>query len=68
MDKPKDVDEYIAEWRGAVAGNPECSNSRYNLAVGLIGKGLLDEAVEELQAAIDISPQLAEAYVQLGGI
>jgi tetratricopeptide (TPR) repeat protein len=64
----KDVDEYIAIQRGAIAQNPECGNSHYNLAVALIGLKKLDEAEEELHTAVDCSPTLAEAYVQLGGI
>ena len=65
---PKDADEYIARYQTAVAANPECGTSHYNLAVGYLGKRMFDEAEKELNAALECSPTLAEAYVQLGGI
>jgi len=68
MPKAKNAEEYIAMQRAAIAGNPECGTSHYNLAVGLLGLKKYDEAEKELFAAIDCSPNLAEAYVQLGGI
>jgi tetratricopeptide (TPR) repeat protein len=68
MEKPKNVEEYINQQRSAVASNPECGNSHYNLAVGLLGLRKFDEAEKELLQAIECSPGLAEAYVQLGGI
>ena len=64
----KDVHEFIAKQRMAVAQNPECGISHYNLAVGLLGLKQYDEAEKELLAAVQCSPTLAEAYVQLGGI
>jgi tetratricopeptide (TPR) repeat protein len=64
----KDVHEFIAKQRMAVAQNPECGTSHYNLAVGLLGLQQYDEAEKELLAAVQCSPTLAEAYVQLGGI
>ncbi len=68
MELAKNVEEFIAKQRAAVAKNPECGVSRYNLAIGLLGLKKFDEAERELQAAIMNSPNLAEAYVQLGGI
>jgi tetratricopeptide (TPR) repeat protein len=68
MPKAKNVEEYIAMQRTGIAANPDCGTSHYNLAVGLIGQKKIDEAERELHAAIDCSPSLAEAYVQLGGI
>ncbi len=68
MDKPKNVEEYITKQRMAVAQNPECGTSRYNLAVGLLGQRKFEEAERELLEAVNCSPNLAEAYVQLGGI
>ena len=68
MPKAKNVEEYIAMQRDAVASNPDCGTSHYNLAVGLMGQKKFDEAEKELHAAIDCSPNIAEAYVQLGGI
>jgi tetratricopeptide (TPR) repeat protein len=68
MTIPKTVDEYILKQRTAVIRNPECGTSRYNLAIGLLGQKRYDEAEKELLEAIECSPNLAEAYVQLGGI
>lgn len=68
MDKFKNADEYIARQREAIAANPECGTSHYNLAVALLGLKQYDEAEKELHIAIENSPTLAEAYVQLGGI
>ncbi len=68
MPKAKNVEEYIAMQRDAVASNPDCGTSHYNLAVGLMGQKKYNEAERELHAAIDCSPNIAEAYVQLGGI
>ena len=68
MPKAKDVHEFIAMNRRALAENPECGNSHYNLAIGLLGIGEFEEAEKELYEAIENSPTLAEAYVQLGGL
>ncbi len=37
MEKAKNVDEYIAMQRQAIAMNPECGTSHYNLGVALLG-------------------------------
>lgn len=66
--KPQNVDEHIAQLRLALAGNPECGTTHYNLAVALMGKQEYSEAEKELLEAIDCSPTLAEAYTLLGGI
>ena len=68
MTKAKNVDEYIARQRSALAANPDCGTSHYNLAVALLGQKQFEAAEKELFAAIECSPGLAEAYVQLGGI
>ena len=68
MTQTKNAQEYIAMQRAAIAANPDCGTSHYNLAVALLGLKKYDEAEGELFAAIENSPNLAEAYVQLGGI
>jgi tetratricopeptide (TPR) repeat protein len=68
VERPKNVDEFVAQQRGAIASNPECGTSHYNLAVGLLGKKQYAEAEQALFKAIECSPSLAEAYVLLGGI
>ncbi|HDI59905.1 MAG TPA: tetratricopeptide repeat protein [Desulfobacteraceae bacterium] len=64
----KNAAEKITELRQALAGNPECGTTHYNLAVALMGAQQFDEAEQELYRAIDCSPTLAEAYAQLGGL
>ena len=68
MQQAKNAKEYIASMRAALASNAECGATHYNLAVALLGIKEFDEAENELQAAIDCSPNLAEAFVQLGGL
>jgi len=68
MEKPRNVEEYIARQRAAIAANPECGTSHYNLAVALLGQKKYNEAEKALVEAVNCSPTLAEAYVQLGGI
>lgn len=65
---PRNADEQIARLREALTHNSECGTTHYNLAVALLGKQEYAEAERELQEAIEHSPTLAEAYVQLGGI
>ena len=64
----KNVKDYINEQKAAIAANPECGNSHYNLGIGLMGLKKYDEAEKAFQRALDCSPSLAEAYVQLGAI
>jgi len=68
MATAENVHEFIEQQRQAIAQNPECGNSHYNLAIGLLGLKQYEEAERELLAAIENSPTMAEAYVQLGGI
>ena len=68
MEKAKNVDEYIDSQKTALESNPDCGTNRYNLAVALMGKKEYDAAEKEFLQALDSSPTLAEAYVQLGGI
>jgi len=68
MTKFQNAQEYIALQRQAIASNPECGTSHYNLGVALMGLKQYSEAEAEFQEAISCSPTLAEAYVQLGGI
>ncbi|MBW2408612.1 MAG: tetratricopeptide repeat protein, partial [Deltaproteobacteria bacterium] len=48
MNKFKNADESIAAYRKAIAQNPECGNSHYNLAVALMGQQKYDEAEKHL--------------------
>ncbi|MBT8366069.1 MAG: tetratricopeptide repeat protein, partial [Deltaproteobacteria bacterium] len=68
MTKAKTAEEFISQQKAAIAANPECGNSHYNLAVAFMGQQKYDEAENALNEAIDCSPGMAEAYVLLGGI
>ena len=66
MTKAKNAEEYIARQRVAIAGNPDCGVSRYNLAVGLMGLQKYDEAEKELIATtfrLMISPADAQQWL-----
>ncbi len=67
-DLPRNADEKIAQLRSQIKQNSECGVTHYNLAAALMGKEEFDEAEKELHDALDCSPNLAEAYVLLGGI
>ncbi len=60
--------EHIAELRQALASNPDCGTTHYNLAVALMSLQRYAEAEEELYRAIDCSPTLAEGYAMIGGL
>lgn len=66
--KAKNAEEYIAQQRAALASNSECGATHYNLAVALLGQKKYDEAESHLHEAVACSPNLAEAFVELGGI
>ena len=64
----KNADEHIAQLRFKLAQNTECGTTHYNLAVALMGKQEYDEAENVLHDAVECSPNLAEAFVLLGGL
>jgi len=68
MAQANNVKEYIDKQRAAIASNPDCGVSHYNLGVALAGQKKYDQAEKEFHKAIECSFNLAEAYVQLGGI
>ncbi|MBU0993711.1 MAG: tetratricopeptide repeat protein [Proteobacteria bacterium] len=68
MTQANNAEEYISDLRKKLALNPECGTTHYNLAVALIGLKQYEEAEKELYQALENSPSIAEAYVQLGGI
>jgi tetratricopeptide (TPR) repeat protein len=68
MAEPKNIDEHISQQRTSLAQNPECGTTLYNLGVALLSQQKIEEAEKNFIEAIDCSPSLAEAYVQLGGI
>jgi len=68
MSNTAKVDAYINEHLRKLAENPECANSQYALGMGYLTKRMFKEAEEAFLKAVDCSPKLVEAYVQLGGI
>jgi tetratricopeptide (TPR) repeat protein len=66
--KSENSDAHIAKLRSQITDNTECGNNHYNLAVALMGQKEYDAAEQALHDAVDCSPNLAEAYVLLGGI
>lgn len=65
---PQNADEHIARLRNMIDENTECGTSHYNLAVAYMGQQEYDAAEKALHDAVDCSPNLAEAYVLLGGL
>ncbi|SLM29753.1 Putative selenocysteine protein (fragment) [Desulfamplus magnetovallimortis] len=66
--KAQNADEYIEKLRQQLKHNTECGTTHYNLAVALMGKKDYDAAEQSLHDAVEASPNLAEAYVLLGGL
>ena len=68
MKEPQCSEEFIAEQKKILAGNPECASSSYNLGVALMQQGKLEEAIEAFREAIANSGRMFEGYVNLGYI
>lgn len=68
MTEAKNIDQFIEEQQASLKQNPECGNTHYNLGVALLSQRKTAEAENAFFAAIENSPGLAEAYVQLGAI
>ena len=56
MEKAPNADAYIDQQKNAIAANPDCGTSHYNLGVALLGQGKIEEAEKSLYAAIECSP------------
>ncbi len=65
---PQGSEEFIAEQKKILKENPECATTSYNLGVGFLKQGKLDEAIDAFYDAIDTSGRMFEAYVNLGYI
>ncbi|MCD4717825.1 MAG: tetratricopeptide repeat protein, partial [Desulfobacterales bacterium] len=68
MKKPQATLEFIAEQKKILADNSECASSSYNLGVGLMEQGKLDEAIGAFNDAIADSGRMFEGWVNLGYI
>ncbi len=68
MSNTAKVDAYIEEHQRKLQENPQCANTHYSLGMGYLTKRMFKEAEESFLKALECSPKLVEAYVQLGGI
>ncbi len=59
---------YIKFLKEQLAFEPQSAAVHYNLGLAYSHKGLTAEAVSEFKQAIECDPELAEAYVNLGGL
>ena len=56
----------IAEWKKALAINPDDPFANNNLGLHLLAKGQLDEAIPHFAKAVDLKPDYADAQNNLG--
>ena len=61
-------DAAIAEWKKALAIDPDNARAYNNLGVVLIRKGSLDEAMTLFRRAIQLQPGYTQAHFNLGGV
>ena len=59
---------YIKYLKEQLAFEPQSATLHYNLGLAYAHKGLSAEAVSEFKQAIECDPNLAEAYVNIGGL
>ena len=55
-------------WESAVANGPGVDGARVNLAVAYRGEGRHQDALRQLQTAVEINPKNAEAWAEIGNI
>jgi Flp pilus assembly protein TadD len=56
-----------AEWRKALALQPEDASAHYNLGLSLFQSGQTNPAIEQYERALQLSPDYPEAHNNLGG-
>jgi tetratricopeptide (TPR) repeat protein len=61
-------DEAERGWRDALAIDPDLSRGRHGLSRALASQGRLDEALDEAQAALKLSPRDSEIHHTVGAI
>ncbi len=59
--------ERIARCESAVAENPDSAGAHYNLGLAYTSLGKMDSAERAYRKALEIDPELIEAWVNLGG-
>ena len=65
LTKKNQTEAAEAEWRKAVALNPEDGKARFNLALSLDQRGQIDEALVHYQKAVEAEPDNAAAFTNL---
>jgi len=65
-DKKGRLDEAIAEYKRALAIDPNYAKSHYNLGIIYVNKSMFDEAISEFKKALTIDPNYVEAHCNLG--
>jgi tetratricopeptide (TPR) repeat protein len=69
---PNDTDPklnlYIKFLKERLAFEPHSATLHYNLGLAYTHKGLIAEAISEFKQALECDPNLAQAYVNLGGL
>lgn len=66
LDRLGRLSEAIAEYRAALARNPNHLDSLNNLGVALASQGRLDEAARQFERLVAINPDSADAHANLG--
>src|ERR1700687_215198 len=66
--RAKSWDEAIANYRNALALEPNDAVTHYDLALALKYKGEPREALKEFEAALELRPKWAEAHYGLGAV
>src|SRR5215813_5005359 len=66
LSQKKAWDEAIANYRQAIALDPNDALTHYNLGLALKYKGNAPQAIEEFQAALRIKPKWGDAHYALG--
>lgn len=66
--KAESSKERIARCEAAVAAQPSSAAAHFNLALAYTDRGMIRRAEEEYRKALDLNPDLVEAWVNLGGV
>ncbi len=59
---------YIKFLKERLFFEPSSETLHYNLGLAYTHKGLIDEAISEFKQSLECNPNLAQAYVNLGGL
>ena len=68
LSRAKSWDDAIANYRNALALEPNDAVTHYDLALALKYKGETREALKEFEAALELRPKWADAHYGLGAV